>query len=193
LQGVVAVAGEHAVGDLAGVVVGAHHLLAVAQLGRVEVRGAVSLAGISVEEDRPALGVGAAGAGRRLGDQQDAVAGARLAQAAAQRVAAFGDELGSQPVARLVQSGRSGLLQFGGGIALKSSVLVMASVSMHSSVANRSRPSWQESDVAIRRRRRAESDVMQAAIHEAQSGPRRLGHVRRSPREILLLSAITCL
>jgi len=113
-QGVIAIADEHTVSDPAGPVIGTHHLLAVAQFRRIEVRGAIALAWISVDEDWPAFGVGATRAGRRVGDQQDAVARTGFAEAAAQRVAAFGDGLWSQPVARLIQSGHPDLLQFAG-------------------------------------------------------------------------------
>jgi hypothetical protein len=59
---VLAVADEDAVRDLAFGVVGAHHLLAVAQARRVLAGGEVALTGLGVDEHRPAFGVGAAGA-----------------------------------------------------------------------------------------------------------------------------------
>jgi hypothetical protein len=88
-QGLVAVVGENAVGDVPLPVVGAHHLLAVDQPGRVTVRRRVSPAGISVDEHGPAFGVRAGGAGRRVGDEQDQFAGTALAEAAAQRIVAM--------------------------------------------------------------------------------------------------------
>jgi len=61
---VLAIVDHDAVGDAAVPVVGAHDLLAVAQGGRVPVWGEVTAARLSMDEDRPAFGVGATGARR---------------------------------------------------------------------------------------------------------------------------------
>jgi hypothetical protein len=104
-RSLLAVAGQDAVSDTAGLVIGPHDLLAVAQPGRVAVRGRIPLAGIGVNEHRPAFGVGTTGAGRCVGDEQDLLAGAGLAEAAPQGSAALGIRLRGDRVAGLVLPG----------------------------------------------------------------------------------------
>jgi hypothetical protein len=106
-----AVSDQDAVGDPAVLVVRPHDLLAVAQGGRVPVCREIAAAGLGVDEDRTALGVGTAGAGRRVGDEQHPLARSGFLQAAPQRTAAPSVSLHGQAVARFVDAGCPDFLQ----------------------------------------------------------------------------------
>jgi hypothetical protein len=109
--GLLPVGGQHAVGDPALPVVGPDHLLAAHEPGWVRVRRRVAVTAFGVDEDRAAFGVGARGARRAVGDQQQPLARPGLAQAAPQRRADLGVDLHLQLVARLVLPGGTDRVQ----------------------------------------------------------------------------------
>ncbi len=110
----IAVVGYDTLRDTAEVVVGADDLLTVAQLGRVQVRGPVARAGISVDEHGTAFRVGTPCAGRRIGDEHYQLARTGLPEAAAQWCASIDVRLRVQPVTGFVHPGRPHLFQFAG-------------------------------------------------------------------------------